>query len=148
MSEGKNLAASVQARLLNIAKAEGRDYGQVLTKFALERLLYRLSQSKHADNFLLKGALLFDLWFDVPLRPTRDIDLLGFGLAELPHVIGVFEDLCRIDAEDSMIFAIDSIKAEEIRKAEPKLTQPQAFAKALELHPALYEQYNREQAGG
>ena len=116
MSEGKNLAASVQARLLNIAKAEGRDYGQVLTKFALERLLYRLSQSKHADNFLLKGALLFDLWFDVPLRPTRDIDLLGFGLAELPHVIGVFEDLCRIDTEDSMIFAIDSIKAEEIRK--------------------------------
>jgi len=116
MSEGKNLAASIQARLLNIAKAEGREYGQVLTKFALERLLYRLSQSKHADNFLLKGALLFDLWFDVPLRPTRDIDLLGFGLAELPHVIGVFEDLCRIDTEDSMIFAIDSIRAEEIRK--------------------------------
>ena len=81
MSTSKNLAASVQARLLNIAKAEGRDFGQVLTKFSLERLLYRLSKSKHADSFLLKGALLFDLWFDVPLRPTRDIDLLGFGLA-------------------------------------------------------------------
>jgi hypothetical protein len=51
MSEPKNLAASVQARLLSIAKAEGRDYGQVLTKFALERLLYRLSQSTHADSF-------------------------------------------------------------------------------------------------
>jgi len=116
MSSAKNLAASVQARLLNIAKAERRDYGQVLTKFALERLLYRLSKSKHADNFLLKGALLFDLWFDVPLRPTRDIDLLGFGLAELPHVISVFEDLCRIEAEDGMAFQADSIKAEEIRK--------------------------------
>lgn len=116
MSASKNLAASVQARLLNIAKAEGRDYGQVLTKFALERLLYRLSQSKHADSFLLKGALLFDLWFDVPLRPTRDIDLLGFGLAELPQVIGVFDDLCQISVEDGMVFVADSIKADEIRK--------------------------------
>lgn len=116
MNDSKNLIASVQARLLNIAKAEGRDYGQVLTKFALERLLYRLSQSKHADSFLLKGALLFDLWFDVPLRPTRDIDLLGFGLAELPHVVGVFEDLCSISVEDGMAFTAESIKAEEIRK--------------------------------
>lgn len=116
MSNAKNLAASVQARLLNIAKAENRDYGQVMTKFALERLLYRLSKSKHAENFLLKGALLFDLWFDVPLRPTRDIDLLGFGLAELPHVICVFEDLCRIEADDGILFQSDSIKADEIRK--------------------------------
>ena len=116
MNTSKNLAASVQARLLNLAKAEGRDYGQVLTKFALERLLYRLGQSSHAENFLLKGALLFDLWFDVPLRPTRDIDLLGFGLVELPHVMGVFADLCQIKVEDGMVFLADSIKAEEIRK--------------------------------
>jgi hypothetical protein len=116
MTTNKNLAASVQARLLNIAKAEGRDFGQVLTKFSLERLLYRLSKSKHADSFLLKGALLFDLWFDVPLRPTRDIDLLGFGLAELPHVIGVFDDLCQMSIEDGVVFLADSIKAEEIRK--------------------------------
>ena len=116
MTGGRNLPASVQARLLNIAKAEGRDYAQVLTKYALERLLYRLSVSKHAESFLLKGALLFDLWFDIPLRPTRDIDLLGFGLAELPHVIGVFEDLCQMGSEDGMMFLADSIKAEEIRK--------------------------------
>jgi hypothetical protein len=116
MSTSKNVAASVQARLLNIAKAEGRDFGQVLTKFSLERLLYRLSKSKHADSFLLKGALLFDLWFDVPLRPTRDIDLLGFGLAELPHVIGVFDDLCQMSVEDGVVFLADSIKAAEIRK--------------------------------
>ena len=116
MSTSKNLAASVQARLLNIAKAEGRDFGQVLTKFSLERLLYRLSKSKHADSFLLKGALLFDLWFDVPLRPTRDIDLLGFGLAELPHVMGVFDDLCQMSVEDGVVFLADSIKAAEIRK--------------------------------
>lgn len=57
----KDLAASVRARLLNIAKAQGVDFNQVLVRFALERMLYRLSQSAHADGFLLKGALLFTL---------------------------------------------------------------------------------------
>ena len=102
MSVQTNLESSIQARLLNYSRVNKREYGQVLTMFALERLLYRLSQSKHSENFLLKGALLFDLWFDVPLRPTRDIDLLGFGLAELPHVVGVFEDLCRLTVADGM----------------------------------------------
>ena len=57
----KDIAASVRARLLNIAKAEGVDFNQVLVRYALERLLYRLSQSAHADHFVLKGALLFTL---------------------------------------------------------------------------------------
>ena len=47
-------AASVRARLLNIAKATGVDFNQVLVRFALERLLYRLSRSAHADRFVLK----------------------------------------------------------------------------------------------
>ncbi|WP_238527678.1 nucleotidyl transferase AbiEii/AbiGii toxin family protein [Pseudoxanthomonas spadix] len=54
--------------------------------YAIERLLYRINISKNADQFLLKGALLFDLWFDIPHRPTRDADFLGFGSAELPHI--------------------------------------------------------------
>ncbi len=116
MSAQTNLESSIQARLLNYSRVNKREYGQVLTKFALERLLYRLSQSKHSDNFLLKGALLFDLWFDVPLRSTRDIDLLGFGLAELPHVVGVFEDLCRLQVADGMDYKTESIQADEIRK--------------------------------
>lgn len=116
MSAQTNLESSIQARLLNYSRVNKREYGQVLTMFALERLLYRLSQSKHSENFLLKGALLFDLWFDVPLRPTRDIDLLGFGLAELPHVVGVFEDLCRLQVADGMDYKTESIQANEIRK--------------------------------
>jgi hypothetical protein len=58
----QDIAASVRARLLNIAKAEGSDFNQVLVRYTLERLLYRLSQSVHADRFVLKGALLFTLW--------------------------------------------------------------------------------------
>jgi Nucleotidyl transferase AbiEii toxin, Type IV TA system len=72
--------------------------------------------SEHRDSFLLKGALLFDLWYDVPLRPTRDIDLLGFGMAEISHLIQVFEDLCAIEVEDGISFDVTTIKAEEIRK--------------------------------
>ncbi len=114
---GSNLAASIQARLLNKAKSENRDYTQLLRRYGMERLLYRISISPHGESFLLKGALLFDLWFDVPLRPTRDIDLLGFGLAELPHVIQTFREICEaaVDINDGMIFSADSVTAEEIR---------------------------------
>lgn len=88
----------------------------MLTRYSLERLLYRLAVSEHRDSFLLKGALLFDLWYDVPLRPTRDIDLLGFGMAEIPYLFKVFEDLCAIEVEDGISFDAATINAEEIRK--------------------------------
>lgn len=112
----KNTAASVRARLLQKAKMDGVEFQRLLTKFTLERLLYRLSISSEKDHFLLKGALLFDLWYDVPFRPTRDIDLLGFGLAEIPHVVAVFEELCNFDLDDGVEFDAQSINVEEIRK--------------------------------
>ena len=91
---GKNTAASIRARLLKKAKRDALDFQFVLTKYALERLLYRLSISPQKDHFLLKGALLFDLRYDVPLRPTRDIDLLGFGILEIPYLIDCFQVIC------------------------------------------------------
>ena len=112
----KNIGASVRERIKNKAKADNVNTQFLLTRYALERMLYRLSVSEHRDSFLLKGALLFDLWYDVPLRPTRDIDLLGFGMAEIPHLFKVFEDLCAIEVEDGINFDPVSIKAEEIRK--------------------------------
>jgi hypothetical protein len=78
-----NVSASVRARLLNVARAQGVDFNQVLVRFALERILYRLTQSPHADRFLLKGALLFTLWYDMPHRATRDADLWGSGASNL-----------------------------------------------------------------
>ena len=101
---GKNIAASVRQRLKDKAQSNRMDVQLQFTKYALERLLYRLSVSEHRNNFLLKGALLFDLWFDVPFRPTRDIDLLGFGLAEIPHLMKVFHDLCEIKVDDGVVF--------------------------------------------
>lgn len=91
MSTAKNVAASVRARLLTRAKEQDMDYNLIPTKYALERLLYRLSISPWADAFVLKGALLFDLWFDQPHRPTRDMHLLGFGPSDLANLVTVFD---------------------------------------------------------
>lgn len=112
----RNVAASVRARLLNLARETKQDFNLVLTRYAIERLLYRISISKHADQFLLKGALPFDLWFDIPHRPTRDADFLGFGSAELPHIEAVFRDICAIETQDGVAFQPDTVHAAEIRK--------------------------------
>ena len=112
----RNISASVRDRLLNKARAEKLDYNLLLTRYALERMLYRLSISKQRDQFLLKGALLFDLWFDVPHRPTHDADFLGFGSAEIPHIEEIFREICRIEVEDGIAFQPDTVKAAEIRK--------------------------------
>ena len=112
----KDLAASVRARLLNLAKAEGTDFNQILVRYSLERFLYRLSQSAHADRFMLKGALLFTLWYDMPNRPTRDADLLGFGPSDVQSIGSTFRDIAAIAVDDGIVFDPLSISVNEIRK--------------------------------
>jgi hypothetical protein len=73
----RNVAASVRQRLLNLSRERGEDFGLILTRYALERVMYRLSWRTHREQFVLKGAMLFALWGDEPHRPTRDLDLLG-----------------------------------------------------------------------
>lgn len=109
-------AASVQARLLTRAKARGEDFSLVLSRYAVERFLYRLSISPTRDRYWLKGALLFDLWFDVPHRPTRDADFLGFGPADAETLASAVREICGIEADDGMAFDPASIKIEEIRE--------------------------------
>ena len=111
-----NVAASVRARLLNVAKAQGVDFNQVLVRFALERILYRMTLSQHADRFLLKGALLFTLWYDMPHRATRDADLLGFGASDLVSVAETFRDIAAVAVDDGIAFDPASVTVEEIRK--------------------------------
>ncbi|MGD0961914.1 MAG: nucleotidyl transferase AbiEii/AbiGii toxin family protein [Methylomonas sp.] len=115
MSNG-NLAASVRGRLLNYARAKNQDFNLVLTRYAIERMLYRISISKYAEQFLLKGALLFDIWFDIPHRSTRDADFLGFGSSALPDIEQIFTEICKIDTMDGVAFQSDTVRASEIRK--------------------------------
>lgn len=116
MTKKANLGASVRARLLNRAKTDKAEFGLVLTRFSLERLLYRLSISRYREQFLLKGALLFDLWFDQPHRPTRDADFLAFGSADLSVMATTFSEIARLEVADGIVFDPASVKAQEIRK--------------------------------
>lgn len=110
------MAASIRARLKQHADAAKQDFNLTLTYYGLERLLYRLSISAYAPNFLLKGALLFSLWYDLPHRPTRDADLLGFGPDDIDSSIATFREICQIAVEDGIEFDPASVKGALIRK--------------------------------
>lgn len=111
-----NLEASIRARLLNKSKAEGVDFNQMLVRFALERFLYRISQSAHSECYVLKGALLFTLWYDMPHRSTRDADFLGFGASDLNTVHRAFREIASIEVLDGIVFEPDTVTVEDIRK--------------------------------
>lgn len=110
------LAASIHARLLNRAKARAEDFNLILTRYALERFLYRLSLVPAREAYWLKGAMLFDLWFDVPHRPTRDADFLGFGPMDIEALAGTIREICAVAVDDGMAFDPASITIEEIRE--------------------------------
>jgi len=117
VDQPRNLAASVRQRLLNISKRDGEAFDLVLTRYALERLLYRLGKSQYHNQFLLKGAMLFVVWGGEVHRPTRDIDLLGFGTSELSQVMKIFQDICQEAVEaDGLEFLPDSMRVIEIRE--------------------------------
>ena len=109
-------ADSVRARLLQRARQHGEDFNQLLTRYALERWLYRLSVSDQRAGFVLKGALLFSLWFDEPHRPTRDADFLGFGAADAGLLRERLQAICRVACDDGMRFDVDSVQVGPIRK--------------------------------
>lgn len=111
----RNIGASVRARLLNLAKERNQTLDALLTRYVLERLLYRLSSTKHRDRFVLKGAMLMATWFHDPHRPTRDLDLLGFGDPDPDALIGVFREICAMQADDAVIFDIQALAVDRIR---------------------------------
>jgi predicted nucleotidyltransferase component of viral defense system len=113
----KNLAASVRARLLNLVKQRGEDLDLLLKRYGIERLLFRLSQSTHRDAFILKGAMLFELWMGRAHRTTKDLDLLGSGSADIPRLETLFRELCTLPCEpDGLEFLPETIRGVEIRE--------------------------------
>ena len=116
MKSGKNSAASIRQRLLNLARAQKQEFQLVLTRFALERFLYRLSQSEYRNDFVLKGAMLFQMWGGAARRLTRDLDLLSFGDADPARYAAVFENICKLEVPaDGLVFHADSIRLERIK---------------------------------
>ena len=115
MTHPKNISASVRQRLLNRAKRDGRPFNELLQYYAMERFLYRLSQSVHADRFILKGALMLRVWRSPELRPTMDIDMLGKTSNEEAAIVLQIRDILAVNvAADGLAFDTDSIQAERI----------------------------------
>ncbi len=110
-----NVAASVRARLQNLARERHVEFQLVLSEFAIERLLYRLGVSEHADRFVLKGAMLFKLWPGGFHRATWDLDLHGSGSSAVPDVVAAVRTLCAIDASDGIVFDSASAVGDVIR---------------------------------
>ncbi|MBU4174904.1 MAG: nucleotidyl transferase AbiEii/AbiGii toxin family protein [Actinobacteria bacterium] len=112
-----NVAASVRRRLLNIIRETGDDANLVWTCYANERLLYRLSVSEYAGDFVLKGAMLFMAWTGQSHRPTVDMDFLGYGEDSSERLTEVFRNVCAVGVEpDGLEFRADSVKATPIRE--------------------------------
>ncbi len=114
----RNVGASVRDRLTQRARANSDNVQLVLTRYAIERLLYRLSVSRHRDRFILKGAMLFSLWAPTPYRATGDLDLLGHGDAGTDVIVTAFREICAAEVpDDGVIFMSDTVQA-EIARAE------------------------------
>jgi hypothetical protein len=112
----QNVAASVRARLLNFARAHDQAFDLVLTRYALERLLFRLGRSPVAQRFVLKGAMLVITWFEAPHRETRDLDLLGFGDRDPDALVEVFRQVMGTPEPDGLTFDAAALRAEPIRQ--------------------------------
>lgn len=112
----RNVGASVRARLQNHSRETGQSFELILTRYALERLLYRLSTSQFSDRFVLKGAMLLTSWFTEPHRATRDLDLLAFGDPSSVAMVAAFQEILAIDVEDGVEFDSNAVRVEQIRE--------------------------------
>jgi predicted nucleotidyltransferase component of viral defense system len=110
-------AASVRARLANLARERGVNLEFYLVRYAHERLLYRIGQSQYRQRLILKGAMLQTVWLDNPFRPTRDLDLAGFGYDDPAGIRKMFQEILSIPADDGIIFDVAGVSVEPIREA-------------------------------
>jgi len=116
----KDIAKSIRGRLLNHARQQGENFNTLMTQYVLQRFLYRLSVSEYADSFLLKGAWLFVVWNNVLHRPTKDVDLLGFGNNDQGELLVIFKSIASVAIEepDGIVFVIDAFKSALIKEGE------------------------------
>lgn len=116
---GPDPAASIRGRLERIARERGEDSQVTLIRFAIERWLHRLSRSTHRDRFVLKGAMLFEIWSRHRHRATRDLDLLGRGASDAANLRETLEQICQVEVEsDGLVFDPDSISFEELHEGQ------------------------------
>jgi predicted nucleotidyltransferase component of viral defense system len=114
----KNPTASIRARLLALAQSKGQDYQRVLSRYAIERFLYRLGESTHRDKFAIEGATLFTLWTGDTHRPTNDLDLPGWGSSAIREVEETIRAICKVEGDDGILFDGESVEGTRIREED------------------------------
>jgi predicted nucleotidyltransferase component of viral defense system len=113
------MAASVRQKLLNLSKATGDPFDLILTRYALERFLYRLGASEYSDRFVLKGAMLLTMWTGGSYRATRDLDFLGYGNPSNEQLAELVKAISQSEVEpDGLVFDTDNIRVTDIREQE------------------------------
>lgn len=116
-TQNNPVAQSVHDRLRRIAADRKEDFNALLSRYGVERFLYRLTRTRHGKQFVLKGAMLFVLWFDRLHRPTRDLDLLGTGEITEETLRTIFTDACQFRVRaDGLVFDPASMTVQEIRE--------------------------------
>lgn len=118
--KNRNLAASVRQKLKNKAAQDKRPFAELLQYYAMERFLYRLTQSSHAGRFILKGALMLRVWqlhpFMNQIRPTMDIDMLGKTSNKIDDICAQVADIISVKADDGLVFDSATIRGERIKE--------------------------------
>lgn len=111
-----NKAASVKARLMNIAEKEKRSYQELLQTYGLERAIYRLSISNFSDKFTLKGGIFLYALFDGQFtRATTDIDLLGNRITrEKDELKTIFIEIFSTYVNDGLTFDTSTVQVTDI----------------------------------
>jgi len=114
-----DIAASVRARLLKIAKTSGEDFERTLARFAAERFLFRLGSTSSRDRCLLKGASMLGVWLPDPYRATRDVDILASSAADDEAIRSLVSEICAVqDPEDGLRFDLSELSIDAIRPEE------------------------------
>ena len=109
-------ADSVKARLKNFAVATGRTFQEALVYYGLERTIYRISVSRYAEHFVLKGGIFLYAVFDRNYeRATTDVDLLARRISNSGEEMKrVFQDILSQNIDDALVFDTESITVEDI----------------------------------
>jgi predicted nucleotidyltransferase component of viral defense system len=109
----------IRRRLQRLARQRAEDFQLILIQYGLERFLYRLGRSQYAGTFVLKGAMLFPLWEEALHRPTRDLDLLGYGESSVERLEEAIRAICAVEAQDDGLrFVTAAVRSAVIREGQ------------------------------
>jgi len=116
MKGKRNMAASIRQKIKNQAVHGKRPFAELLQYYAMERFLYRLTQSSYAEQFILKGALMLRVWQSPQFRPTMDIDMLGITSNDIDDICVQIADIISVKVDDGIVFDLATIRGEKIKE--------------------------------